>query len=181
MARIETTTTDRLSRERILEAASGIVEQDGLESLSMRRLAQELDVWPMSVYRYFRDKAELVDAIVDRATAEIGKSEGAGGPWKERLRSLLGETRSTLAEQPPEFRARFAAPELSPAAVRVTEAGLGALRDAGFSREAAASGWRGLLAYTIGFASLKEGDGEGFDHGLGLLLDGLEQERAAGS
>ena len=46
----------RLSRERIVEAALGIVEREGLGALSMRRLAQELDVWPMSVYRYFRDK-----------------------------------------------------------------------------------------------------------------------------
>src|SRR4051794_11070052 len=53
----------QLSRDRILEAAVALAARDGLDALSMRRLAQELDVWPMSVYTYFRDKDELVDAI----------------------------------------------------------------------------------------------------------------------
>jgi len=46
----------RLSRERVLEAALALAEREGLEALSMRRIAQELDVWPMSLYRYFHDK-----------------------------------------------------------------------------------------------------------------------------
>jgi TetR/AcrR family tetracycline transcriptional repressor len=52
-----------LSRERIVDAAFRLLEQDGWDALSMRRLAQELDVWPMAVYRYFRDKDELVEAL----------------------------------------------------------------------------------------------------------------------
>ncbi len=59
----------RLSRERILDAALELVVDDGWNGLSMRRLAQELDVWPMAVYRYFRDKDELLDAVVEQLAA----------------------------------------------------------------------------------------------------------------
>src|SRR3954451_8011577 len=68
----------QLSRERILGAAAELAGRDGLESLSMRRLAQELDVWPMSVYRYFRDKDELVDAVAAEVTRGAMKALGAG-------------------------------------------------------------------------------------------------------
>jgi TetR/AcrR family tetracycline transcriptional repressor len=180
MSAAETPTTERLSRERILDAATRIVDEEGPKGLSMRRLAQELDVWPMSVYRYFQDKAELVDAVVDRATADIGEQSTAGGSWKGRLRSLLRETRAALAAQPAEFRVRFTAADSSPAALRVTEAGLADLREGGFSQEAAGACWRALLAYTIGFAGLAEVDEDEFDRGLRVLLDGLEAELGAG-
>src|SRR5205814_741573 len=52
-----------LSHEWILEVALELAEAEGIEALSMRRLAQELDVWPMSVYRYFQDKDALLDAM----------------------------------------------------------------------------------------------------------------------
>ena len=57
----------RLSRQRIVATSFGLLEREGWEALSMRRLAQELDVWPMAVYRYFHDKDELVDALVGHA------------------------------------------------------------------------------------------------------------------
>src|SRR3954447_784796 len=63
MARRSQDQPSGLSRVRILEAALGIAEHEGIESLSMRRLALELDVWPMSVYRYFQDKDALLDAM----------------------------------------------------------------------------------------------------------------------
>src|SRR5947208_5220887 len=85
----------KLSRERILEAAVDVVEREGLDALSMRRLAQELDVWPMSVYRYFRDKDELLDAVVGRA-AERVSLPGEAGSWREQLRGLLHRTRELL-------------------------------------------------------------------------------------
>ena len=89
-----------LSRERILRAARELVEEEGMNTLSMRRLAQELDVWPMSVYRYFQDKDELLDALAAGA-AEAIALPGAGDSWREALGSLLRSARRALAESAP--------------------------------------------------------------------------------
>src|SRR3954466_1280852 len=113
-----------LSRERIIDAAVGLLEEDGWDALSMRRLAQELDVWPMAVYRYFRDKDELVDALVDHAAARM-ELPGAEGHWRARGGPRRGggggggggggprpgPPRLTLGRLPPELRARMVAPE----------------------------------------------------------------------
>src|SRR5438067_6768492 len=102
-----------LSRERILEAAAELAGRDGLDALSMRRLAQELDVWPMSVYRYFRDKDELLDAVVGRA-AERVSLPGESGSWKEQLRDLLGRTHELLDSHAPGLRGQFPRALLTP-------------------------------------------------------------------
>src|SRR4051812_21571045 len=88
----------RLSRERIVEAALAVVARDGLEALSMRRLAQELDVWPMSVYRYFRDKEELLDAVVDGATDDVVPAS-MGGTWRDQIGDLLSQARTALGAE----------------------------------------------------------------------------------
>src|SRR3954462_15307587 len=102
-----------LSRERIVETSFRLLEQDGWDALSMRRLAQELDVWPMAVYRYFRDKDELVDALVDHAAGRMERP-APEGDWRERLRGLLDAARVTLHPLPPELRARPGALPLPP-------------------------------------------------------------------
>src|SRR3954453_13226884 len=69
MARRSQAQPSGLSRERILEVALELASAEGVEALSMRRLAQELDVWPMSVYRYFQDKDALLDAMASHLLA----------------------------------------------------------------------------------------------------------------
>jgi AcrR family transcriptional regulator len=153
-----------LSRERILDVALDLVEQDGWNGLSMRRLAQELDVWPMAVYRYFRDKDELLEAMAEAAAERVSLPSGRGS-WRTQMRQLLNESRSALGGQPAS-RAL-----LAPAGVRLSEAGLRILHDAGLAEADAAKAWRALFAYTLGFSA--EEDAE-FDFGLECLLDGLE-------
>ena len=60
-----------LSRELITNTAVDVVRREGLAALSMRRLAQELDVWPMSMYRHFRDKEELLDAVAAAGAEDV--------------------------------------------------------------------------------------------------------------
>src|SRR4051812_43397732 len=88
-----------LSRDRILSAALGVVEWEGAAALSMRRLAQELDVWPMSLYTYFHDKDELLDAIAARAAGAVALPDEAES-WRERLRALLHAVREAVAGNP---------------------------------------------------------------------------------
>jgi AcrR family transcriptional regulator len=145
----------RLSRERIVEAALGVVARDGLDALSMRRLAQELDVWPMSVYRYFRDKEELLDAVVDGATDDVVAVPGAGG-WREQIVELLRQARAALGVEAGGLGPRFARAMLTPGALRMSEAGVQILRDAGLEPDEAAVAWRALCGYALGFAAFDD-------------------------
>ena len=145
----------KLSRERIVEAALEVVGRDGLEALSMRRLAQELDVWPMSVYRYFRDKEELLDAVVDGAADEIALGSHSGS-WREQIRELLLHARAALGQDPAGLRTRFTRAMLTPGALRLSEAGLKILQDAGFEPGEAARAWRALCGYAFGFTGFDD-------------------------
>ncbi|HKP91239.1 MAG TPA: TetR/AcrR family transcriptional regulator [Thermoleophilaceae bacterium] len=150
------TTRRGLSRERIVEAALGVVARDGLDALSMRRLAQELDVWPMSVYRYFRDKDELLDAVVDGATDDVVRVPTAGS-WREQIVELLRQARAALGAETGGLGPRFTRAMLTPGAMRVSEAGVRILRDAGLEPDEAAQAWRALCGYVFGFAAFDDG------------------------
>ena len=163
---------ERLSRDRILDAALALVDREGLEALSMRRLAQELDVWPMSLYRYFHDKEELVAALAEAAANDINLPARTA-TWREQMRELLGQARAIFERHPGSLSPHDA----GPAAARVRDAGLWVLDRAGFESAAADRAWRALLAYTAGAASFAYG-AEEFQDGLDQLLDGLEASYA---
>lgn len=141
-----------LSRERILEAAHAVAAADGLDALSMRRLAQELDVWPMSVYRYFADKDALLDAMAAGAAGTVRAP--SGGSWREAIADLLREAERSLSRSSGYAR-RLPRAALTPDALRVPEAGIAILVGAGLSAADAASAWRTLWSYTYGFATTR--------------------------
>jgi AcrR family transcriptional regulator len=145
-----------LSRERILRGALDVIEREGLAALSMRRLAQELDVWPMAVYRYFRDKDELLDAVAAHSAAAVEVS-AAGGSLRDRLRALLRGAHDAMAHEPAGLGGGLARAFLTPEALRLTESALTILREAGLSKREAASAWRSLWSYTYGFATFQVG------------------------
>jgi AcrR family transcriptional regulator len=166
----------RLSRERIVEAAFGLLEREGWEALSMRRLAQELDVWPMAVYRYFRDKDELVDALVAHVIEEIDLPN-ARGTWRARLRRLVEATRGALERLPPELRPRLAVALLAPDTPRLSDSAHAILESAGFGADDARMAWTALAAYAVGFVAVAPAvpDEARFADGLDHLLDGLDR------
>src|SRR3954454_6409411 len=143
-----------LSRERILRAARDVIDREGLGALSMRRLAQALDVWPMSVYRYFRDKDELLDAIAARAAADVPLPSDAQS-WRAQLRALLDGARRAMARDPAGIGGSLARAFLTPEALRLSEAALSILGAAGLAKGEAASAWRALWSYTYGFAMFR--------------------------
>ncbi|MFE1949537.1 TetR/AcrR family transcriptional regulator [Streptomyces sp. NPDC059524] len=81
-----------LSRERIVRAAIRLADADGLDAVSLRKVATVLDVRPMRLYGYIDSKDELLDLMVDAAHAEIRPT---GDGWREVLRSLAESTRHT--------------------------------------------------------------------------------------
>ena len=141
-----------LSPEAIAAAALELIDRDGLDSLSMRRLAERLGIGTMTLYGYFRDKDELLDAVVEAAAAERPRRK-RGGSWQDQLRDVARSLRSGLSRHPALVQLRLQRPIMTPGAFRGTEAGLQALRSAGFSLDEAAHAFRLLFIYVFGYAA----------------------------
>jgi AcrR family transcriptional regulator len=105
----------------------------------------------MSVYRYFQDKDALLDAMAADLLEQLPELP-AGGSWRERMHGLLDEAARRLADAPG-LAARLPRAFLAEGALRLPEAGIAILLDAGFDRAGAASAWRALWSYTFGFAT----------------------------
>ncbi|MFF4954335.1 TetR/AcrR family transcriptional regulator [Streptomyces chattanoogensis] len=82
-----------LSRDRIVHAAVELADADGLEAVSLRKVAAALDAGPMRLYRYLSTKEELLDLMVDAVYAEIPAPGPAAGDWRDALRSFARDTR----------------------------------------------------------------------------------------
>ena len=100
--RTSTRPTARLSLEAIVAAAIAMADRDGLDSVSMRRLGQELGVNPMSLYHHVRDKGALVDAMADGVIAEITPASDVpeGQAWTDELRLLVMAARHAMIGHP---------------------------------------------------------------------------------
>lgn len=113
-----------LSRERIVRTAIRLADADGLDAVSLRKVAAALDVGPMRLYGYIATKEELLDLMVDAIYAEI---RPAGDGWREVLRSLAETTRQAVHQH--EWFADLIGgrPQLGPHALARGEAVLAAL------------------------------------------------------
>ncbi|WP_273652162.1 TetR/AcrR family transcriptional regulator [Cellulomonas fimi] len=88
-----------LTRDRVLDAAVDLADGEGLDAVSMRRLAQDLGVVPMALYKHVAHKDELVDAMVDRVIGEIPPTD-PDLPWKDALRTRILDARAALLRHP---------------------------------------------------------------------------------
>ena len=167
---------ERLSREQIARAALDYLDRHGLAELSMRRLARELGVAPMSLYNYFPTKRELLDAVAEAAFAgQQVTISGAG--WREQLTSLATAARAALDRHPCVVQIRILQPVLDPQSLQFAEAGLRILEDAGFPPEEAAKAFRLLFTYTMGFAGFSPAASEQSAHEAAeAALSGLPAE-----
>jgi AcrR family transcriptional regulator len=147
-----TETRSRLTPERVADAALELLDREGLDALSMRRLATELGVGTMTLYGYFRSKDELLDAVVDAAVAER-EPFAFEGPWQEQIRRLMTASRHNLARHPGLVKVRADRPVLRPEALRFAETGMTILRRAGFPARDAARAFRLLFTFVFGYVS----------------------------
>ncbi|SER94336.1 TetR/AcrR family transcriptional regulator [Actinokineospora terrae] len=113
-----------LSRDRIVRAAIELADVDGLDAVSLRKVAAALDVGPMRLYGYIATKEDLLDLMVDAVHAEI-RPTGAG--WREVLRSLAEATRQAAHQH--EWLADLIGgrPQLGPNTLATSEAVLAAM------------------------------------------------------
>jgi Tetracyclin repressor-like, C-terminal domain/Bacterial regulatory proteins, tetR family len=140
-----------LSRERVLRAALELADRDGIESLSMRRLAQDLGVEAMSLYRHVQNKEDMVDGMVDLVFGEIGLPP-AQGDWKTAMRERAISARGVLARHPWAIGLMESRSQPGPASLQHHDAVIGRLRGEGFSVPMAAHAYSILDGYIYGFA-----------------------------
>ncbi len=93
-------TRPRLSADVILQLAVGTADREGLAAVSMRRIAGELSVTPMALYRHFEDKARLLDAMAERLIEGGDLEQVPDTRWEVRLRSVLDALMSLLRGHP---------------------------------------------------------------------------------
>jgi AcrR family transcriptional regulator len=140
-----------LSRERILEAAIDLADRDGIDSLSMRRLADALGVDPMSLYNHVRDKGDLLDGVADRVVAEIELPEAATGDWAATMRATILSARNAMLRHPWVAGVVASRVQPGPATMRYMDAVFGILLDGGFSIELSHHALHVLGSRVLGF------------------------------
>jgi TetR/AcrR family transcriptional regulator, tetracycline repressor protein len=140
-----------LTRETIIDAALEVVDRDGLEALSMPRLARHLGTGVMTLYGHVANKADLIDALAERVLAELQTVEGEPGEWSRVLSRHMHHLRQVVLRHPAlgAVLSTRSLPTLS--VFRELEACLQLLRSAGFDRQTAVQIYYALLTYTLGF------------------------------
>ncbi len=141
----------RLSRERVLRAAIARADAGGIESLSMRKLGDELGVEAMSLYTHVANKEDLLDGMTDAVFAEIELPTG-DDDWRTAMRRRAISTRDVLARHPWATRLMQSRTHPGPATLRHHDTVIGTLRRAGFSIELTAHALSALDSYIYGFA-----------------------------
>jgi AcrR family transcriptional regulator len=140
----------RLSRSIVLEAAIALADEDGFEGLSMRRLAQELGVVPMALYKHVANKDELLDGMVDIVFGEI-ESPVIDDDWRSAMRRRAISVREAMTRHSWAI-GLMETRSPGPANLRNHNAVMGCLREAGFSFEMAIHAYSVQDAYIYGFA-----------------------------
>jgi AcrR family transcriptional regulator len=145
-----TTRRKPLSRERILAAALELVDEQGIDALSMRKLGQSLGYEAMSLYNHVANKDDLLDGILDLVLAEMEPPDPAGGLPAIRASALSAH--EALKRHPWAAGMLLAPGHVRPARIEAMDALLAALRNAGFSPETTYHAYHVLDAHIIGFS-----------------------------
>jgi AcrR family transcriptional regulator len=140
-----------LSRERVMRAAIALADSGGIESLSMRKLGQDLGVEAMSLYNHVANKDDILDGIVDVVFSEIALPSGSTD-WKPAMRNRAISAHEALLRHPWAPSLMQARTRPGPATLRHHDSVLGSLRNAGFTLVMAAHAVSAIDGYVYGFA-----------------------------
>ena len=139
----------RLDKDRVLRAAIQIADKSGIESLSMRKLAQDLGVEAMSVYYYVANKDEILDGILNFVISEFELAVG-GPDWKAAIRRSAISAHDVLMRHPWACNLMMSVRRVAPARMRYMESLLRSLREAGFSANMTHHAYHALDSHIIG-------------------------------
>lgn len=178
--------TVRLTRQTVLHEAIALLDAEGFDALTMRRLAERLGVVPMAIYRHVANKEDLIVGVLDVAVSLV-PLPSPDLPWRDGLDALARAIRSTMLAHPGIVGPLVSLPSLGPHGLAIGAYALGLMHAAGFGDTDAAHAPNAVITYTIGFVALEvprlNGPAEvldsefvseaQFDYGLKRLLDGI--------
>ena len=145
-----------LSEDVVVAAALAILQSDGLEAVTMRRVAAALDTGPASLYVYVAGREGLLQAMLDRVVATVELEVPDPSRWRAQLHSLLVRVRQALAAHPGIAAMTLADPPTTAAVLRLVENLLGILLAGGFSPQDAA--WASDIFVLLATAAAREDD-----------------------
>jgi AcrR family transcriptional regulator len=140
-----------LSRERVILEAVALADENGIGTLTMRRLADRLQVEPMSLYHHVANKDEILDGMVDVVFREI-ELPRAGAEWKAAMRDRANSARDALRRHPWAIGRMESRANPGPATLRHHDAVIGCLRAGGFTIQLTAHAFSAIDSYLYGFA-----------------------------
>jgi len=145
-----------LTEDEFLDAALGLLDEGGLDAMSLRAVAARVGVAPNAVYTYFPDKAAVVRALVERVLGEVDPGVADGPePWRVRVEALAVELRVRLSGHPGVVGLMIGGPMDGPHALALQEGLLAVLADAGLDAADAARAAYLLITYVFGSLALE--------------------------
>jgi AcrR family transcriptional regulator len=146
-----------LSRERVVRAALDLVDREGVEALTMRRLGRALGVEAMSLYGYVSSKDDLVDGVVDLVFREMPLVVPGPEPWQERLRRHAAIYRSVLLTHPNVVSLVAGRPLVTEGTAAFVESALAELRSLGLGVFDARRLLNVIASFTLGLVCEQTG------------------------
>lgn len=143
-----------LSAELVVTAALTLLDRVGVEAFSVRALAKDLGVAPMTLYTYFRGKDELLDAVRDHALGAATLTTAYGG-WQHQVRTICRRLRGQILEHPCLTALLQQRPLAGHESAESSESLLRALVEAGFNAENAARAYTTVLGFVVGVTTLE--------------------------
>jgi AcrR family transcriptional regulator len=140
----------QLTRKLIIGAAIELIEQDGVDAVSMQRLASELGCGVVSLYHHVPSRSALLDGVADAVMSGIAVTSVPGTEWQEQVRAQARAFRQITRAHPRCAMVVISRPASSAAIVRPAEDALATLRAAGFGRAEAVRIVRAFVAYIVG-------------------------------
>lgn len=140
----------KLSLEIIIKEAIKIADNDGISSLTMRKLADSLNVEAMSLYHHIKNKKELIAEMVDDVVPEIDLPENCID-WKDAMRKRADTMRETLIMHPWAAHEFVAGINVGPKMIKYVDTTIGYLFSAGFSYKMTDYAWNTIDSYIYGF------------------------------
>jgi AcrR family transcriptional regulator len=140
-----------LSRERVLRAAVALADEHGVEAISMRRIAGELGVVPMALYKHVASKDELLDGMVDVVVGEIDPPAD-GTDWKAAVRRRVLSARGALLRHPWASRVIESRTDPTPLVVGYMDSMIGMFRAGGFSIDLTHHAMHAMGSRLLGFS-----------------------------
>lgn len=141
-----------LSPEVLAKAALDLVDDEGLDALSMRALARRLGVTPMALYNHVTDKDELLARMTDLVAGEMAAATPPG-PWREQVEEVAHAMRATHLAHPAAITLLLTADSVTEASLRPVEAALDGFARAGLDAGGSRAAWIGLVGLVTGHAA----------------------------